>query len=407
MVRCLLFFLFYAVCFMPFVLCFLFADVMVKPKVVVVGCGVVGALVAYEISRQLAVAVTVLEQGVPAEGSTGAALGVLMGIISQKVKGRTWRLREASVRRYKTLIDELAQQQEIVPFNTQGIVSLFFDEGKLPRWQTLREKRLSQGWPLEIWSAEVLMERCPHIAMESAVEEGPDKGSVRTVKGAIYSAADGQVHPVDLVRSLVTVATNQGVRFLSNVEVTGLMMSGTHCEGVHTNQGDFAADWVVLSAGLGSAALTQFASEPLALMPVLGQAMEIQLPETLGKADFQPVINGDDIQFVPLGEGRYWLGATVEFPEGEGSFTVPLEAEAEGLVNLQRGAARFCPVIADAKVLNTWSGLRPRPVGQPAPVIKPLGDAENITLATGHYRNGVLLAPATAQQVCDLLRAVF
>ena len=375
-----------------------------RPKVIVVGCGVVGALVAYELNRQLAVDVTLLERGIPAEGSTGAALGVLMGVISHKVKGRTWRLREASVRRYQTLIEELAQQNEIVPFNTQGILSLCFDEGKLPRWQTLREKRATQGWPLEIWSTADVQERCPQVALESVVEDVAGQSHFRTVKGAVYSPADGQVHPAELVRSLVRIATKQGVHFHSNIEVTGLAMDDTRCNGVHTSQGDFTADWVVLCAGLGSAALTQFASEPLELMPVLGQAMEIQLPEIVGDAGFQPVINGDDIQFVPLGEGRYWLGATVEFPEGDGPFPDLLEAEAQGLENLQRGAAKFCRAIASANVLNTWSGLRPRPVGQPAPVIKPLGNVKNITLATGHYRNGVLLAPATAQQVCDLLK---
>ena len=377
-----------------------------RPKVVVVGCGVVGALVAYELSRQLAVDITVLEKRTPAEGSTGAALGVLMGVISHKVKGRTWRLREASTRRYQVLIEELAQQGETVPFNTQGIVSLVFDESKLLRWQALQEKRLAQGWPLEIWSPEEVKTRCPQVALESVVaEEGEEGGAVRRVKGAVYSAADGQVHPAELVRSLVTIATKQGVCVRSNVEVTGLAMDGTRCTGVRTSEGDFVADWVVLSAGLGSAALTQFSREPLALMPVLGQAMEIQLPTVVGDQGFQPVINGDDIQFVPLAQGRYWLGATVEFPEGNGPFVDPLVAEAQGLENLQQGAARFCPAIASAKVIKTWSGLRPRPVGQPAPVIQPLGDLQNVTLATGHYRNGVLLAPATAQQVCDLLRA--
>jgi len=375
-----------------------------RPKVIVVGCGVVGALVAYELNRQLAVDVTVLERGIPAEGSTGAALGVLMGVISHKVKGRTWRLREASVRRYKALIEALAQQGETVPFNSQGIVSLCFDEGRFPRWQTLREKRAAQGWPLEIWSPDELKERCPQVALESVVKDAAGQAHLRTVKGAVYSPADGQVHPAELVRSLVRIATKQGVRFLSNTNVTELLMDANRCMGVRTDKGDFAADWVVLSAGLDSAVLTQFASEPLELMPVLGQAMEIQLAEPLGDVAFQPVINGDDIQFVPLGEGRYWLGATVEFPEEkEGPFTMPVAAE-RGLEELQRGGARFCEAIASAEVINTWSGIRPRPVGQPAPVIKPLGDVQNITLATGHYRNGVLLAPATAQQVCDLLK---
>jgi glycine oxidase len=144
---------------------------------------------------------------------------------------------------------------------------------------------------------------------------------------------------------------------------------------------------------------------PLQLMPVLGQAIEIQLPAVLGHSAFQPVINGNDIHLVPLGEGRYWLGATVEFPPEDWLHGDVLKAEAAGLENLRRGAERFVGALAQAQVIRTWSGLRPRPVGQPAPVIQLLGTLENVTLATGHYRNGVLLAPATAQQVCELLNA--
>ncbi|MEM8501989.1 MAG: FAD-dependent oxidoreductase [Cyanobacteria bacterium P01_D01_bin.1] len=376
-----------------------------RPKVVVVGCGVVGAMIAYELSAQVSMDICVIDQRQPAQGSTGAALGVLMGIISQKVKGRTWQLREASVRRYRSLIDELQQKGCSVPFNNQGIVSLCFDEGKLSRWQTLKEKRAAQGWPLEIWSPSELKERCPHIELESEFEdENGDRTSqpkIRSVAAAIYSPADAQVHPATLTRALVSTAKKQGVRFVFDTEVTGLEMNGSKCIGVQTVRGDFSADWVVLSAGLGSAALSQLSNQPLELMSVLGQAMEIRLKHGLqDDHTFQPVINGDDIQLVPLGENRYWLGATVEFPDGD----MPLEAEVEGLKNLQQGAARFCSTIAQADILRTWSGLRPRPVGQPAPVIKLLDNMENVMLATGHYRNGVLLAPATAQQVCDRIR---
>ncbi|MEL6160907.1 MAG: FAD-dependent oxidoreductase [Cyanobacteria bacterium J06627_32] len=383
---------------------------MSRSKIVVVGCGVVGALVAYELNRQLEADIVVLDRQPPAQGSTGAALGVLMGVISHRVKGRTWRLREASIRRYRSLIKELAQQGQSVPFNSQGIVSLCMDEAKLPRWQTLKEKRLSQGWPLEIWSPEELQNRCPQVALESEIETGEP----RTVKAAIYSPADGQVHPAMLTQALVKAAAARGVRFHFDKEVTGLAMDGTCCRGVEIDASRqtgekkiFEADQVVLCAGLGSMKMTQAVSRPLVLIPVLGQAMEIQLPKRLGNPSFQPVINADDIQCVPLGEGRYWLGATVEFPEEN----VPLTAEEAGLTNLQHGAARFIPAISaldspstGANVLKTWSGLRPRPVGQPAPVIQPLANTDNVILATGHYRNGVLLAPATAQCLCDLIR---
>lgn len=371
-----------------------FSSLAMNPKIVIVGCGVVGALAAYELSAQVSVDIYVLDQRPAAEGATGAALGVLMGVISSKVKGRTWRLREASIRRYRSLIAELAEQGYLVPFNHQGIVSLCFDEDKLPRWQTLHEKRQTQGWPLEIWSLAELQDRCPQVTISGA------NTSEASVKAAIYSPADGQVNPTVLTKSLVAAARARGVTFCCEAEVTQLAMAASRCTGVQTTQGVFAADWVVLSAGLGSAALTSFVSEPLALMPVLGQAMEIQLPQDLGNADFQPVINGDDVHLVPLGEGRYWLGATVEFPSESGE----LAAAEERLADLRRGGERFVGAIAGAKILKTWSGLRPRPVGQPAPVIKSLTGTDNVTLATGHYRNGVLLAPATAQAVCDRLK---
>lgn len=381
-----------------------------NPKIVIVGCGVVGALAAYELSHKVSADIVVIDRQLSAQGSTGAALGVLMGVISHKTKGRTWRLREASTRRYRALIAELALQGYPVPFNTDGIVSLCFDQSKLPRWQALKEQRHAQGWPLEIWSPEMLQARCPHIDIvsQSALE-------LASVKAAIYSPADGQVHPVALTQALVAAAAARGVAFRWNTEVTRLQMAGLQCRGVQTVQGDLEADWVVLSAGLGSAALTKLTGdrrkedsrkensgkddEPLELMPVLGQAMEIQLSRVLGKADFQPVVNGDDVHLVPLGEGRYWLGATVEFPPEQGM----LLPEAERLAAVRQRGERYCGAIAQAEVLRTWSGLRPRPVGQPAPVIKPLGNISNVILATGHYRNGVLLAPATAQQLCELL----
>lgn len=388
------------------------------PKIVIVGCGVVGAMIAYELSSQIHAEIHVIDKS-PEHSSTGAALGVLMGVISHKVKGRTWRLREASVQRYRSLIQELSEANQPVPFNTQGIVSLCFNQNKLPKWEKLREKRLSQGWPLEIWSPTELKARCPQIELTAhSLEERTEKSQTKIeenqqVQAAIYSPADGQVHPTKLTQALCTVAAQRGVTFHKGVEVTSLDIEDARCVSVQTTEKQIAADWVILSAGLGSAALTKLAhpstekiedkSKSLELMSVLGQAMEVELPDALGDRTFQPVINGHDIQLVPLENNRYWIGATVEFPQEN----EPLVAEAQGIETLLKEASRFCPDLSHAKIIRTWSGLRPRPVGQPAPVIQPLAPLQNVTLATGHYRNGVLLAPATAQQVCEQLRLSF
>lgn len=355
-------------------------------RVVVIGCGIVGAMIAYELSQDATLDVLVLDRQLPAQGATGAALGVLMGIISHKVKGRNWRLRRSSVERYPSLIAELETQlQQAIPFNRHGIISLCFSAEKLPRWQSLQAIRAEQGWPLEIWSPAQLKERCPQIETAG-------------LAAAIYSPKDGQVHPTQLIQALVEAAKLRGARFEWQAEVTELKTEGLHCHRVCTTQAEYAADWVVLSAGLRTVGLSQAAQSPLQMIPVLGQAMAIRLAASLGDRDFQPVINGHDIHLVPNGDGHYWLGATVEFPP-DGPDSLAAVPQAELLEEVRQGAIAYCPAIAQAQIEKTWMGYRPRPKGQAAPVITLLSGYENVILATGHYRNGVLLAPATAELV--------
>ncbi|NER06279.1 MAG: FAD-dependent oxidoreductase, partial [Okeania sp. SIO3C4] len=103
----------------------------------------------------------------------------------------------------------------------------------------------------------------------------------------------------------------------------------------------------------------------------------------------------DDVNIVPVGENEYWVGATVEFPDDVGEVV----ADSSLLDRVMERAISFCPSLANATVLRKWSGLRPRPEGQPAPAVGYLEGFKNVLLATGHYRNGVLLAPATAEAV--------
>lgn len=359
--------------------------------VVVVGCGVVGAAIAYELSQFPDLSITVLDRQPPAQAATGAALGVLMGAISQKVKGNAWKMRQTSIQRYEALIPELeAIAQQSIPYNRQGILMLCFDSETLPRWQQLAETRHAQGWQLEIWDKETLRSRCPQINSEK-------------VLAAIYSPQDRQVDPTALTLALVKAAQTKGVTFCFDAQVLGLkseLIDGLQtCQQIQTVAGTFSADWVVIAAGLGSTLLTQAGIQPVDIRPVLGQALQVQLENPLGDRTFQPVITGNDIHIVPLSNGQYWVGATVEFPHETGD----VSADSAQLDVVLEGAIAFCPALAQAKILKTWSGLRPRPYGRPAPIIEPLSGYTNVLLATGHYRNGVLLAPATAQTVCDLL----
>lgn len=366
---------------------------LIMSKIVIVGCGVVGAAIAYELSSISGLDITVVEKNSPASGSTGAALGVLMGIISHKKKGRAWRFRETSLRRYESLIPELEEKTQLqIPVNRQGIFKLLFAGDNLEKWYQLREFRQEKGWNLEIGDRDYVARSCPHLIDERII-------------GAVYSPQDRQIDPVKLTQSLVAAAAANGVKFEFGVAVENFITQSnkddelSSCKQIVTDRGRIEVERLIVSAGLGSTPLTESLKQTVPIRPVLGQAIKLKLDRSLGQADFQPVVTGNDIHIVPLGDREYWLGATVEFPSETGESI----ADTELLSQLMQNAIAFCPQLTNAAIVKTWSGKRPRPEGMPAPIINNLSGYSNVLLATAHYRNGVLLAPATALEVKKML----
>jgi glycine/D-amino acid oxidase-like deaminating enzyme len=388
-------------------------------RITIIGCGVVGAAIAYELSLIPGLSITVLDKQSPAQGATSAALGVLMGIISHKIKGKAWQLRQTSLQRYETLIPELeANTGRQILYNRQGILMLV---PSLADWENLVEIRQSQGWNLEIWHIDQIKSKCPQLNLEN-------------ITAAIYSPQDRQLDPSALTLALVEAAGRNGVKFQFGVTVESVTSSllsptlkggatqtntacavynniggdrsgastyGGICYQIETSNGKIETDWIVISAGLGSTPITASLAQRVDIQPVLGQALHLRLENPLGNPDFQPVITSDDIHIVPVGEQEYWVGATVEFPTDAGDVV----ADPALLDKVMLGAIAFCPPLSEATILRNWSGLRPRPQGYPAPIIGQLPGYNNILLATGHYRNGVLLAPATALAIRDAILA--
>lgn len=383
-------------------------------RIAIIGCGVVGAAIAYELSQLPQAEILVLDQNGPATGATSASLGVIMGVSSQKVKGRAWQLRSSSIQRYDSLIAELevsigaSASAKPIPYNRHGIMMLCWVEEEMAQKHSLADLRREQGFNLEILSPQEIRSRCPQL------------GDLPNLVGGVYSPDDRQVDPVVLTEALVTAAKIRGVNFKFGVKVTDFVYEGspnqqqvtqirfvtgqmTNDQGQVTfDQGQIDVDLVVVAAGLGSTPLTAQLQQPVDIGPVLGQALHLRLNQTLGNPDFQPVITGDDVHIVPLlGRdyspvgGDYWVGATVEWVSGAGE----LVPQVEAIETVRQRAIDFCPQLADAVLVRQWFGLRPRPQGRSAPIIGPLSGYTNVMLATGHYRNGILLAPATALEV--------
>ena len=371
-------------------------------RVAIIGCGIVGASIAFELSQFPELKVTVFDKQPPAQGSTGAALGVLMGVISHKTKGRNWQLRETSLQRYETLIPELeAVTGRKIPFNKQGILMLCSEGEDLSKWEKLIATRESQGWQLELWDRERVRDRCPHLYLN-------DK-----IIAAIYSPQDRQVDPTALTLALVDAAKLKGVNFEFGVEVQGITQLDSQvsqiqlASSIAVNQSCGTGilpvaekfDRLIVCAGLGSAAVTASLNQLVDIRPVLGQALHLLTPNPVGNPDFSPVITCDDVHIVPVGNQEFWVGATVEFSQNGGE----IQANADMLEQVMARAIALCPALAFASIIRKWSGLRPRPEGRPAPIIGTLPGNDRVFIASGHYRNGVLLAPATARSIREMI----
>ena len=362
-------------------------------KVVILGSGIVGSSIAYKLSDYPQLDITLVDAKNPGTGSTGAALGILMGIISHKIKGRAWDLRKYSLQKYTTLIPELQEITGIsIPSNNHGIVKLLFSSEEIIKYEKLAQIRSQQGYELKIWNPDIVKSHCIEIDSSSIV-------------GAVYSPNDRQINPTALTQALVKAASLKGVECFFGEKVEQITSVGNsdyqqqNCREIHLQSKTLLADWVIVATGLGTSPLIQSFGCNLAIKPVLGQALLIKYPQWRHNSEFNPVITGNDVHIVPMKNSEFWLGATVEFSTEE----IPLVPDPQLLKDLRQNAISFCPDLANAPVMLSWTGKRPRPEGKPAPVIEKLPNYDNILLATGHYRNGVLLAPATADAIASMI----
>jgi glycine/D-amino acid oxidase-like deaminating enzyme len=300
------------------------------------------------------------------------------------------------------LIPELeAITNRRIPFNRQGILMLLpspqVTTDDLAFWEKLRETRKNQGWQLDILDVAQLEKICPQVDVKS-----------QEYIGAIYSPQDRQLDPTALTLALVEAAKRNGVSFKFGVSALGMKslsnQENSSARELETTDGVIPADKFIITAGLGSSLLTEQLNQKVDIRGVLGQAIHLRLGHPLAKSEFQPAITNNDTYIVPCGAGvypttDYWVGATVEFSQDNGE----LSADKELLDNTFKSAIATCPELSSAKVIRTWCGLRPRPENRPAPIIEKLPGYDNVILASAHYRNGVLLAPATAEMVKEMI----
>ncbi|MGI8502152.1 MAG: glycine oxidase ThiO, partial [Hassallia sp.] len=210
------------------------------------------------------------------------------------------------------------------------------------------------------------------------------------VTGGWWYPEDGQVDNRALARVLWTAAESLGVELKEGITVEAIEQQQGQVVGVQTNAGLIRTEHYVLAGGAWSNELL-----PLPVRPKKGQMLSLRSPEFTSELPLKRILYGQDIYIVPRRDRRIILGATSE----DVGFT-PHNTPA-GISYLLQSAIRLYPQLQDYPIEELWWGFRPA-TSDELPILG-TSHCKNLTLATGHYRNGILLAPITATLIADLI----
>ena len=346
-----------------------------------IGAGAIGLGTAWHLAKQgqiVSVYDPRLNQSVDREGSardisgTSASLGVLMGHVFRRSSGRGWRLRRRSMELWPQWIESLQAHQPDLKLHL-GLLQIAEDEQAAERMKSLAAQRIDLG-----------LQMVTNVDL-AAVWPTADHGG-------LHSRHDGRIDPLLLQQALRKALTEQSVE-LNATAVVHLERNDNHWRVHHTDGDSSVHDCVVLSTALNSDVLLEPLGQARPMTPVLGQALSLELttgPTTW--SNWPSVLVNQGFNLIPTAPGQLLLGATVE----------PGDRASEDPLTLMRNLNEQAPEwLRSATVVGHWSGLRARPVDRPAPLLEVL--EPGLILAGGHYRNGVLLTPGTAEWVATAI----
>ncbi len=349
--------------------------------VVVAGGGVVGLATAWR-AAQRGLSVAVVDDA-PGSGASRAAAGMLAPV-AEAAYGEQDLLAWArtSLARYPSFLADLEQASGLpVPHRTAGTLLVGFDDDDVRALAELHRFHGELGLPAERLVPREARRREPSLTPR--------------VRGALQVAGDHSVEPRAMHAALLAAARSSGVRLVP-ARVAGLLVEDGRAAGVRLESGsagdEVRAGAVVLALGAWSGGLP--GAPPVPVRPVKGQILRLR-GEPLLAGTVRALVRGREVYLVPYGEDRLVVGATVE----EQGFDPRVTAGA--VLDLLADATEVVPGLTELELVETLARWRP---GSPdnAPLVGP-SELPGLVLATGHYRNGVLLTPVTADAVAELL----
>ena len=333
--------------------------------VLIAGGGIVGVSLAREL-RKHGASVLIVERGEPGREASHAAAGMLAWC-DPMLPVALQKLAQVSARMYPEFLQEIEDESRMhVDLRTQGTIAYVEQPASgsyvaAREWRPLGADEVARLEPRLVYSGE-----------------------------AAYWTPEGSVDPRELIAASVKAARHRGIDIASGTAVTAVEIDGGRAARVKTEKTSYAAGAVVNCCGAWAG---QVGPQRFPTRPVKGQMLAVVTAE---HGLINHVVRAREVYVLPRSDGRIVIGSTLE----DAGFDKRVDPET--IRRLHQAAGDLVPELADARLLETWAGLRP---GTPD-ALPLLGTTEvpNYFVAAGHYRDGILLAPVTAMVMSQVVR---
>jgi len=347
-------------------------------SVIVIGGGIIGCATAYELAKA-GCRVTLLERATPGAEASSAAAGILAPVGQTRRSDPYQKLALDSWRRYPDVARELRDLTGVdVEHMTTGTLYPISGKGEQSEAQEQLRWPLAKEMGMRVVEGRELRDLEPHLAAG--------------ITAALFVRGDHWVNNQRLVTAYASAATGRGVLIRTGIDVTGLIADGSRVTGVVAAGERLEAEAVLLAAGAWSAPIAASIGLELPVVPVRGQMLAVSNVPALLRHAF----HGHQGYLTPRPSGELLVGATVEHVGFERAMT------PEGLAHLVNGAIAVLPALKSRPITRTWCGFRPG-TADDMPILGPWPGLDGLYVATGHYRNGILLAPATAAHMSSAI----
>jgi len=353
----------------------------IRTEISIIGCGIAGITTAFHLRRK-GYKVNLIDQTVNSpinnldpKNGTQASLGVLMGNINKRSQGRAFLLRKRSMELWKEWLPQINNSKSRSLFE-KPLIKLASSEIEFQSMIEISKKKKTYGIEildknsLEFWNS----------IFETKII------------GGLISHEDGRINPISLIKLLmhyldeikINKIENNVIKIRKNNNLRdkkwNIYLDNNQC---------IKQDYIVICSALNSQKLLKSLGYDIFLEPILGQVVELELASKgLNWERWPAILNYQSKNFIHQDPKHILVGATIE------KGTKPNLSLKKEMLCMKNSAPKW---MKEASISHEWSGTRARPINEPSPLLKKI--EPNLLINTGHYRNGILLAPACAEWV--------